>query len=561
MAARAESERAIAQVGEAASGGSPARKSVKFKEEQDVKGRNGLEGEDADMGGHVKGETASSTHSKIDCNKPEIISDIFGANKLSGNQITDNLPAKHGAASAAGKSRSAKKLSNPYGPLAPAELGAAEDSSAAHGAPSVGAGAEAQAAQFLALNEAAGPSCEPPSTANESVARLQFILEWAKTSAGRKECVHDTLLHNAGLRGLYAAFNAEWREEEAGQALDEFSAALSAAHAEPATQAALQTRGQALARESAAQSQGKRLRGSAAAGAPQPEMQAPRCGAGDSAAGDQAARKPPRPRAAVEGPHTPMPEKQRPPPPQQQQQQRQQQQQQQWTTAGRRKGDTHGGQARPPAPRTKGSGPKPTPYLSVAGEQGRHNRMQWRAPGGGWLVLPRFGRQPAPEEGWDEWRLRMSAHGRWWMQEGVSGWLGSSHRGPGVRRGAQAARGAGDTAGSAAPGGGGAGKWGAPARGSYVAAAAAGAQAGGAVNDSAGAAGRGPPSSNARGDGGAVAGAGNAVPRAQEVTRADLESLKAELVGEVHKMLSVFFVRGANQQEADSEAVARLMAA
>ena len=185
--------------------------------------------------------------------------------------------------------------------------------------------------------------------------------------------------------------------------------------------------------------------------------------------------------------------------------------------------------------------------------------MQWRAPGSGWLVLPRFGRQPPPEEGWDEWRLRMGAHGRSWMQEGVSGGQGSGGlRGLGVRG---AVRGASGMAGSAAPGDGGAGRWGAPARGSYAAAAAAGAQAGGAVSASAGGAGRGPTSSNARGGGGAVAGAGNAVPRAQEVTRADLESLKAELVGEVHKMLSVFFVRGAKQQEADSEAVARLMAA
>ena len=311
------------------------------------------------------------------------------------------------------------------------------------------------------LAAAAGEPSEVALDVSELSARLEFISIWVHVS---EECTNEALYafvcQTLG-NDMYERFHAEWvacvadkaREQECSQAAVVQHAVQ---HATPRPDEPL---GRALV-STAAKAQATQQRGPGAAALPP----APATGLRKVPA--------PRPRDGLEAPPTPAPAL-----PQQQRQQPQQQHaggSPRTTAAKKPTGPAQrvGGGRRCTAATTpgrpKGTGPHPTPFLRSEHTASGRSLLQWRSPGGnGWQVLQ--GSQQPPPEGWSEWRLRMAAHGRWWLRSGAGG-SGADPRGP-VTKVAPDARKPGGAVGAAPRA---SGRGAAPAPGSYAATVAGG---------------------------------------------------------------------------------------
>ena len=306
------------------------------------------------------------------------------------------------------------------------------------------------------LAAAAGQPSEVALDASELSARLEFISIWLNVS---EECTSTALyafVCNAMGGDMYERFHAEWVACEADRARERAECSQTGAQhaAQHAAQQPGEPRGRALV-SAAAKMQAAQQRGPGAAAVPLTPASGPR-------------KIPaPRPRDGPEAPPSPSPAL-----PQQQRQQLHQQHaggSQRPAAATKPTGPTRRAGGRRCAAATnpgrpKGTGPQPTPFLRSVHIASGLSLLQWRSPGGnGWQVL--LGSQQPPPEGWPEWRLRMAAHGRWWLRSGADG-SGAVPRGSATKV-APDARKLGGAAVGAAPHAGGRG--GAPAPGSYAA--------------------------------------------------------------------------------------------
>ena len=394
------------------------------------------------------------------------------------------------------------------------------------------------------LAAAAGEPSEVALDATEVSARLEFISIWLHVS---DECTN--VARYAFVCGelggeLYERFHADWVACEADKARER--AACSQPIAQHAAQHAAQQpgepRGRALV-NAAAKAQAAQQRGPGAAAMPPTPA--------------SSLRKIPAPRP-LDGPVAPPT-----PSPQQQRQQLHQQHSsgspraaatKKPTGPARRAGGGRRGAAASNPGRPKGTGPQPTPFLRSVHIASGLSLLQWRSPGGnGWQVL--LGAQQPPPEGWPEWRLRMAAHGRWWLRSGAGG-SDAGPRGSGTKV-APEARKPGGAAVGAAPHA--AGRGPATAPGSYAASVVGGIAAanGVAVTRVAGGSGGSGAGGSAGGFGGSGCGGGGSgvAPRAPAAVSAEAFAQVQVQLARIMEMLAAQQA-GAQSARADGGAAA-----